>query len=723
MDYEGVSFDFSDGEYFDLENRELLYWLKGNTSFFISLKNWLSGNSFFNSLPLVPQTTFRYSVNAQRFIIYLESLNILDFLLERRFFFNSEYRFKQELAEVYSSYVFPFHKYYRKMFNVTFEDGPFSNEDSQDFLFPKSSLYNFAFDQDASSLFSEYDFDEVEEELLDTLELEYGYEEESNDSDIYPYSLLDEEENDSEFFDEEDIEEDWDDVMEEGIDFFIPGETPYSEKFLFTKNLASSLFSVDEFAPIEFSKLFKSEKFDDILLLEESKWISELIVDRFLINVSEDYDVSFEHDFLILAKISEYGAAIINQNILSTKSKQHREFYFKFFKGLKKTNIGFMTFKLKKTLGMVITNSDSLNLSNKYYANDVTPENDVLHVVSLNKEQHNFNNFDFNEYFINSLNKKRVYFVVHHPYSIDLQKVLNLKVYPIFGHQSFDNKFKRIFFKNPKHFVKILSLKNYPDLTQEEFQRLCLFLGCTKQEWDSVEKKKIDSPLPYNSLDFPLMLSLMMFFSQAKYWFRSEIMELRYYEDAGLTFFDRLFNTWWLNIDEWRLPQRQAYNELVEYDMPFITIYTSFKEFFSFVYEISYYLFLFCIEFSKGNVSSFYTFSHDNSYSMSDDVFYLLKYFYVYFSYLAVLWNYKYYYLFCDLIQSCSDFYHGHFILWLFSVFLLFKTYMLFINLDIFSIFEIPICSFLLQFLLYFEVNYWVLFKQFFFIIYLLIII
>ncbi len=55
-----------------------------------------------------------------------------------------------------------------------------------------------------------------------------------------------------------------------------------------------------------------------------------------------------------------------------------------------------------------------------------------------------------------------------------------------------------------------------------EFQRLCIFLGCSKrQEWDSIDfKPAIRITRPYDSIDFPLMFTLMLFFSQARNWFR-----------------------------------------------------------------------------------------------------------------------------------------------------------------------------------------------------------
>src|SRR6185312_152903 len=185
---------------------------------------------------------------------------------------------------------------------------------------------------------------------------------------------------------------------------------------------------------------------------------------------------------------------------------------------------------------------------------------------------------DFNAHFINSLDKKRVFFVVHHPYSNQLKKRFGIEVYPILGHQIFDNKFKRRFFKNPLFYVNLLSLRHYPDLTAREFQRLCIYLGCTKEQWDAIDNKKISVVPPYNSVDYPLLLSLLLYFSQGKNWFRYEVVEPRYYEEPGFLFIDRLFGGWWFNtFDDIDITSRQAFNELSEYDMPFFTFYLSCK--------------------------------------------------------------------------------------------------------------------------------------------------
>ena len=161
------------------------------------------------------------------------------------------------------------------------------------------------------------------------------------------------------------------------------------------------------------------------------------------------------------------------------------------------------------------------------------------------------------------------------------------------------------------------------------------------------------------------MFTLMLFFSQAKNWFRYEIMDPRYYLDGGLHFLDRLLCSWWFSLDEMRLAQRQTINEVLEYDMPFATIYLTLKDFLTNFSDLIYYFHLFVVEFSKGNISSFYEFVFSDSYAVSYDSFYSLKYFYVFQIYIQILYNYKYLPLFLDFSHLCLKFFD--LILWFFS--------------------------------------------------------
>jgi len=220
------------------------------------------------------------------------------------------------------------------MFNVTFEDGPFFGDYPEESLFSNHNLLEIYRDKDSSNLFSEYDFDELEDELLDALEVEHGFAEEEDDPET-DHPVMEDEDDDFDFLGEsEEVEEDWDDLEEEGFDFFIPAEVPYSEKYLFRDSFFKSK-NPDDFIPFELDQVFKSEMFDDILLIEQSFWLSELLVDRFLINISEQHDVAFDHDFLTVAKISQYGPGLFDQNILNLKSTDFRNYYIKFFKNVK----------------------------------------------------------------------------------------------------------------------------------------------------------------------------------------------------------------------------------------------------------------------------------------------------------------------------------------------------------------------------------------------------
>jgi hypothetical protein len=69
----------------------------------------------------------------------------------------------------------------------------------------------------------------------------------------------------------------------------------------------------------------------------------------------------------------------------------------------------------------------------------------------------------------------------------------------------YDNKFKYQFFSNIKFYIKYLNLKNFPNLSKKEFEKLILELNCTELEWDSLEiKKKKHITFPFNVIEFTI---------------------------------------------------------------------------------------------------------------------------------------------------------------------------------------------------------------------------
>ena len=129
-------------------------------------------------------------------------------------------------------------------------------------------------------------------------------------------------------------------------------------------------------------------------------------------------------------------------------------------------------------------------------------DKDVFYTVSRNKE----NSFD-----------NLFFFVSYSPYNkkfmAELKKLFDFYTIAIKGTDLYDNKYKRKFFSNLDYYVRILDLKNFPQMNKEEIERLWAFLGCTKVEWFSTEKHEIKLVPQYNPWEFPLVLFLVIFFS------------------------------------------------------------------------------------------------------------------------------------------------------------------------------------------------------------------
>ena len=51
-----------------------------------------------------------------------------------------------------------------------------------------------------------------------------------------------------------------------------------------------------------------------------------------------------------------------------------------------------------------------------------------------------------------------------------------------------------------------------PELTYYEAERLWAHLGCTQQEWDSVDKNKVSIIPSYDNWSFPFFFIMMSFF-------------------------------------------------------------------------------------------------------------------------------------------------------------------------------------------------------------------
>ena len=620
LEYEGASLDFSDGDYFNFENEELSRWYTYHSNFFTNFsdlflissaqrKNSLLKFNFFKVFSstsqrfytennhstesykrdpriLVPFSSYRYSVGVQRFYFYVDALHSLTSLLKRNVFYSTKVRGGQEFLEVYKTYIFPFYRYYGRIFN------PY-NKDTDQF----KSEYEFFFDLDFMSysktidsfnLFSEYVFDEEDEDLW--------FWEDSDDYHIDPDEDYFEEESDDElefFVELDDLEEEEDDLEEDGIDFIIPCESLNYLGFISESSDTYANHLFDAVSPAHVSSVFTAESFDDNLLIKDSGWFSELLVDRFLIDTTSSYDNSFEGDFLLLSKISQYTDICIDSNFLTAKSIEFRNFVLVFLKSIACSQIGFMTVKLKRNVGMFSVRSHDFNSSKNYL--DYSEEPDTFIAGP------NFYEFDFNSQFLETFNSKRAFFIFYHPYKNNVIGN-SLRAVPLLGYEAFNNIYKRRFFKDPVFYIKLLNLKNYPDLTLEEAQRLWLFLGCTKNEWDSIDNSfntKFNSQPFFDSMEFPFLVSLLIFCYSLRVWFRYSILDYRYYS-SNEYLFERLFNTWFLDPRQFQkgldfVYTKQTFNEYYLSSYNYVLFYRSLK---SFIYALHEWVIMFWVSFS-----------------------------------------------------------------------------------------------------------------------------
>ena len=596
IEYEGASIDFSDGDYFNFESEDLSYWYRYHTSFLKNVKalfgpgRYNRGSSSklesYKNDPkfFVPFFSYAYSVNVQRFYFYVDALHSLNILLKRNVFYTSSLRKQQEFIEVYKTYVFPFYRYYGKVFNPYTKD--FDQYRTEHEFFSDLEFMGYYQTVDSFNLFSEYVFDEEDDDVWSLEfdpdkgeELEDDYSEAEEDDDFYMFSEDDE------------VEEEEDDLEEDGFDFIIPCES-YNYSSFFSNYSNTYLTSTLDKVPLsQISSVFEAESFDDNFLIKESGWISELVVDRFLIDISSPYDNSFDSDFFLLSKISQYSDSFLDENMLTAKSNKFRQFILFFLKSLSCTKIGFMTVKLKRNVGMITTRAYSFDKSKDYLKTWDSPDTPKIGPK--------FNQFDFNSQFFETVSGKRAFLVSYHPYNerVDMKfSKFGLKVVPLLGQEAFDNKYKRKFFKDPIFYINILGLKNYPDLTIEEAQRLWVFLGCTKKEWDSVDKdvsKHQDSVPLFDSLDFPAIIAVFIFCYSLRTWIRYSLLDMRYYIETGGNIFEKIFQTWLFypstaqNGFEF-VYLKQTFNEYYFSDYNYVLFYRAFKSFLLLFYDWLY---------------------------------------------------------------------------------------------------------------------------------------
>jgi hypothetical protein len=311
---------------------------------------------------------------------------------------------------------------------------------------------------DTVSDFRTVEEDMEEEDEWDIVNIEYFDEESEDDSDLFDYV---------EFSEEHAVARLYHDRFFENITLFNPSDTT--------------------FQPKEFFRFFADQEFGDAYVIHDMGWVNELFFDRFLLDINKD-DVFMFHDQEIISKISAYGFDQLDGNSLDFSS--FRTLSFSLLKELQPSSVFSHTYFTSDLMGLI--------------------RNDSVFGDGAVQDFDNFNilNASWRVQFLFSNSALTVNF---NPYKFNIKDKLKIKSIPVLGYEIFNNKYKRKFFKNPEYYVRLLSLKNYPELTYEEAERLWAYLGCTKKEWNSVDNYLTDKMIvPYDNYDTPFAICALV---------------------------------------------------------------------------------------------------------------------------------------------------------------------------------------------------------------------
>jgi hypothetical protein len=310
---------------------------------------------------------------------------------------------------------------------------------------------------DAVSDFRIFEEDMEEEEEWDIINIEYYDEESEDDSDLFD-SL--------EFSEEHAVARLYHDRFFENMTLFNPSETV--------------------FQPKDFYEFFADQEFGDAYVINDMGWVNELFFDRFLVDLHKD-DIFMAHDQEIVTKISAYGFDQLDGN--SLEFSNFRALSLALLKELKPSSVFSHTYFTADLMGLV--------------------RNDPVFGRGT-QDYDNFNTLNAS-WRVQFLFSNSALIINFNPYKFNIKDKLKIKSVPVLGYEIFNNKYKRKFFKNPEYYVRLLYLKNYPELTYEEAERLWAFLGCTKKEWDSVDTHLTDKMIvPYDNYDTPFAICALV---------------------------------------------------------------------------------------------------------------------------------------------------------------------------------------------------------------------
>jgi hypothetical protein len=305
--------------------------------------------------------------------------------------------------------------------------------------------------------------------------------------------------------------------------FFDPyeDEHPFSEKifdqkfFLTTYSTFLNYKTFDK--PYELFKFNASFVFSDKLLIKDSFWINDVIIDRFFINIlGENLLLSSERQMLC-----NLAPFIKNSNFdvdfFKNRSNLIKNIYLNIF-----NNIPFFTMrKLNRffwlrsahmiLINPFITGSEDFFLSSSQFINWHNHFFRKFNVSSISKNQNNFFSIKNNyEKFLTTNFSILFYTPYNFNFMFELKKVLGFYTLSLRNEDIFCNKFKRKFFKNIDYYINLLKLNNFPTLSKEEKERVFLYFGCNDSLWNSVDKNYKNLNFNYDLWDFPLIFFFLI---------------------------------------------------------------------------------------------------------------------------------------------------------------------------------------------------------------------
>lgn len=277
----------------------------------------------------------------------------------------------------------------------------------------------------------------------------------------------------------------------DGVDirYFDVSEEFFYKEFVYNYN---SIFFKNELSGNELRKFVFSIDHENNLISEKENWLNELLYDRFFINLVND-EFLFSFNNTIWKNLFNYVEDSNVKNFLDdhfflSMNNKFRSLFYNIFSKFTPSSIftnniyGVSTIALlRRPNETVLANSKSFFGVTKYESviQNFDPSNYVLHPHDV----------------IFKLNNNSVILNYTPYYKSNFFSALQIQTMSIKGYEFLDNSFKYIFHQNPNFFVKNLAIKNYPELSRTEAERLWVLLGCNEVTWNKIDslKKKVYS--------------------------------------------------------------------------------------------------------------------------------------------------------------------------------------------------------------------------------------